>query len=227
VSAVFLFDSFQGEPQLVEIQQTAGDVNQNTKANIFRAAIAGAKATIELDGTHASVQCHVGVPSLYINAEASPDQAVQAEIDANRAQTQAAQAKAQQPEAQSSPQQPQQPQQPEQPIVPFDRFRIVRAEVKGGKRVVGDIKRTPTGKTSQDQHFVKTTITNVTGGWLKLTPTEPLTPGEYAVVEMMGKEGMNLYVWDFGVNPKAPANTNPYKPDAKTSPPAAAKPEDK
>src|SRR5579862_7182598 len=38
-SGVFLLDSFQGEPQLVEIQQTAGDVSRNTKANILRGAI--------------------------------------------------------------------------------------------------------------------------------------------------------------------------------------------
>src|ERR1039458_4115342 len=51
-SGVFLLDSFQGEPQIVEIQQTAGDVNRNTKANIFRGAInpvAGLKQVIELE----------------------------------------------------------------------------------------------------------------------------------------------------------------------------------
>jgi hypothetical protein len=102
-----------------------------------------------------------------------------------------------------------------QPIVPFDRFRIVRAKVKGGKRTVGDLKRAVTGKVSQEQSTVKTTIDRVSGGWLKLTPTEDLAPGEYAVVEMKGSEGMNLYVWDFGVNPNAPANANPWKPDVK------------
>jgi hypothetical protein len=208
-SGVFLLDSFQGEPQLNEIQQTAGDVNRNTKGNIFRGAvnpIASNKQTIELDGAHAAVQSHVGVPSLYINVEESngPDAVLSA--DASRAQ---------------SPQRPQQPQQPEQPIVPFDRFRIVRTDVKSGKRIVGDVKRQATGKVSQEQHVIKSTITRVNGGWLKVTPTEPLPPGEYAVVEIMGKEGMNLYVWDFGMNPKAPANANPWKPDVKEPPPPA------
>ena len=211
-SGVFLLDSFQGEPQLDEIQQSAGDVNRNTKGNIFRGAInpiASAKQTIELDGAHAAIQSHVGVPSLYINVEETPGQSDPASSrDSSRAQS------------------PQQPQQPEQPLVAFDRFRIVRTEVKGGRRIVGDVKRQVTGKISQEQHVVKATITRVAGGWFKVTPTEPLAPGEYAVVEMMGKEGMNLYVWDFGVNPKAPANANPWKPDTKeTSKPVGAKPE--
>src|SRR5581483_136650 len=186
---VFLLDTFQGEPQIVEVQQNVSDVNRDTKGNILRGAInpvAGVKASIELEGSHAAVQSHAAVPSLYMNVEESPDQPG-----------------------------PQQPQQPQQASVPFDRFRILRAEVKGNKRILGGIKRQVTGKISQEQHLVKTTITRLQGGWLKITPVEPLAPGEYAIVEMMGKEGMNLYVWDFGVNPKAPANPNPWKPDVK------------
>ena len=204
-SGVFLLDSFQGEPQLVEVQQTAGDVNRNSKGNVLRAAInpiTSIKQTIELEGAHASVQSHVGVPSLYISAEAAADPPQQAGIVPDRGESRPAS-------------QPQQPEQPVGPIVPFDRFRIIRADVKNGNRIVGDLKRSPTGKISQEQHFIKTTITNVSGGWLKVTPAEDMAPGEYALVEMMGKEGMNLYVWDFGVNPKAPANANPWKPDAK------------
>lgn len=187
---VFLLDTLQGEPQLVEVQQNVSDINRDTKGNILRGAInpvASMKASIELDGAHAAVQSHAAVPSLYMNVETGPDQAVA--------------------------------QQPQQASAESDQFRILRAQVKGNKRILGDIKRQLTGKLSQEQHLVKTTVTRLQGGWLKITPTEPLAPGEYAVVEMMGKEGMNLYVWDFGVNPKAPANANPWKPEAKSSVP--------
>lgn len=203
-SGVFLLDTFQSEPQLVELQQTQGDVNRNTKTNILKGAInpiAGTKMTIELDGPHAKTQAHVDVPAIYIKVDDSPD----------------APEKAVGPPADSSKpslQQPQQPQQPVGAVVPFNRFRIIHAEVKGNKRIVGDVKRQVTGKVSQQQKFVKTTITQVSGGWLKLTPTEALAPGEYAMVETEGEEGTNLYVWDFGVNPKAPDNANPWKPEA-------------
>lgn len=212
---VFLLDTFQGEPQVNELQQSAGDISRNTKANILRGAvnpIAGMKQTIELEGSHAKIQAHVDVPSLYLNVDDQdqPEQPQQPESDKHAQQRQG----------------PQQPQQPQQPMVSSDRFRIVKTEVKGNKRILGDVKRQVTGKISQDQKFVKSTITRLAGGWYKVTPTESLAPGEYALVEMVGSEGMNLDVWDFGVNPKAPANANPWKPEKKTAPAPTPKPND-
>jgi len=221
-SGVFLLDNFHGQPQLVELQQSEGNVDRDTKANILRGVIpmaGGARQSVEIEGEHAAVHAHVAVPSIYINVEdgsaAAPSgqtssaQLSQPNLDAPR------------PEQQGSAQQ--QPQQPEQPLVPFDRFHIVHTKVKSGKRIVGELKRAPNGKISQDQNFVKTTIDRVSGGWLKLTPTEDLAPGEYVLIETKGNEGVNLYVWDFNVNPAAPANANPWKPDAKPAEPEKPK----
>jgi hypothetical protein len=221
-SGVFLFDSFEGEPQLVELQQTVADVNRNTKGNILRGAInpiAGLKQTIELEGAHATIQSHVGVPSLYIKPETDPDHPDSSKTSAAKS----GRTKTAGSGAANAPEGPEQAEQPEQAVVPFDRFIIVRSEVKGNKRIVGAVKRSVTGKVAQEQHAVKTTIDRVNGGWLKITSTEPLAAGEYALIEIMGTEGMNLYVWDFGVNPKAAANANPWKPEKK----AAGAPEKK
>ena len=146
-----MLDTFQGQPQIVEIQQSAGDLNRNVKGNIFRTAIplAGMKATVELDGTHAPMQSHVQVPSLYIKVDDLPDAA-----SATTGRSTATHSS-----------EPQQPQQPEQAVVPFDRFRLVKATVKGNKRIVLDLKRGPDGKIAP-QHFIKTTINRVSGGWL-------------------------------------------------------------
>jgi hypothetical protein len=198
---IFLLDTYQNQPQLAELQQTGTDLDRNTKSNILRSAInplAGAKQTLELSGTHARIQSHTTVPSLYIN------------IDANQGAPATVQAAAGEPP----------------PLSSSDRFKIIRIEVKGGKRVAGAVKVAVTGKMKTDERYVAATVTTMTGGWVKLTPTEPLAVGEYAVAEMLGKEGMNLYVWDFGVNPSAPANASTWKPDLKEAQPKTGQPED-
>ena len=62
-------------------------------------------------------------------------------------------------------------------------------KVRNGKRIVGDLKRATTGKVSPEENSVKSTTDHVGTGWLKLTPTQDLAPGEYAVVEMKGDRG--------------------------------------
>ncbi|MFZ2083733.1 MAG: hypothetical protein WAU92_04510 [Candidatus Sulfotelmatobacter sp.] len=211
LSGMYLLDNFKGQPQLVEVQQNEGEVDRNTKGGILRGAlnpVASAKQTIELEGEHAAIYAHVAVPSIYIKSDDEPP--APAPPPGETASAQPSKPSLDAPRAE-----PQRPEQPEQAIVPFDRFRIVHLKVKNGKRIVGDLKRAATGKTSQEQNSVKTTIDRVAGGWLKLTPTEDLAPGEYAIVEMEGSEGMNLYLWPFGVNPDAPANPNPWTPDVK------------
>jgi hypothetical protein len=191
---VVLLDTFQSQPQLVELQQNSGELNKNMKGNILRATInpiAAARQTIELSGLHAQVQAHATVPAIYVNVEQ------QDQLD-----------KATQVAEKTKPQE-----------LPWDRFRIIRMQAKQDKRIVGDIKIAIYGKVSQEQKLVPSTATKLTGGWVKVTPSSDLAPGEYAVVELLGKEGMNLYVWDFGVNPSAEANARAWKPDASANPP--------
>jgi len=153
--------------------------------------IASGKQSIEIEGEHAAVYAHVAVPSIYINIDDDSSSGASGKSPNPTADNSA------------SSQRPQQPQQPEQAIVPFDRFHIVRVKIKSGKRIVGDIKRTPAGKMSQEQNSVKTTIDSVGTGWFKLPHRRPRT-GEYAIIETKGSEGMNLFVWPFAVIPTPP-----------------------
>lgn len=206
LSGMFLLDNFKGQPQLVEVQQGEGVLDRNGKGNILRGVVASGKETIELDGSHAAVYSHVGVPSIYIKMDDDSDQAPPPGETASD--------KPSLPSLDAPRAEPQQPQQPEQAAA-AERFRIVRLKVRNGKRIVGDMKRASTGKVSQEEDSVKSTTDHVGTGWLKLTPTQDLTQGEYAVVEMKGEAGMNLFIWPFSVNPNGPANTNPWTPDVK------------
>ena len=185
---VILLDTFQTQPQLVELQQSSGELNKNMKGNILRATInpiASARQTIELPGLHARIQAHVTVPAIYVNLE-QQDQLDKATQIAEKSKVEQ---------------------------LAWDRFKIVRLKSNKDKRIVGDVKIAIYGKVSQEQKLVPTTATRLTGGWVKITPSNDLEPGEYAVIELLGKDGMNLYVWDFGVNPAAGANTTAWRPD--------------
>ncbi len=93
-----------------------------------------------------------------------------------------------------------------------DRFRIVRAELKNGMRVLGSLKISASGKMSERSVVVPAKVESLgIGEWIKVTPAGDLASGEYAVVEMLGTDEMNLYVWDFGVNPAAPPNPNSWQ----------------
>ncbi len=195
---VFLLDAYSGQPQLVELDQNGGEINRNTKGNIFRAAInplASAKQSIELKGVHAKVQAHLVQPIIYANL-----------------------GDAVQDESQGAP--------PQNELRPEDKYRILKLDTKKSSRVVGNIKIALTGHVSQKQTVIPTLVEQMQDGpWYKIVPASPLPAGEYALVEMLPDEQINLYVWDFGVNPAAPENPGAWKPAPVSSePPKAEQP---
>ena len=177
---VFLLDDFRGQPQLVELVQSGGEVKKDMGKNVLRAAInplASMKQSVELPGTRARAQSHQTRPEIFVDVEADTDSS-------------------------SGP-----------PPDTAHRFRLVRLQRKKGSRVVGNLKiTTMTGKVSQQENFIETIAEPFSGDWVKVTPTKNLEPGEYALAEMLGDKQMNLYVWDFGVDPSAPANPGAWKP---------------
>jgi hypothetical protein len=105
---------------------------------------------------------------------------------------------------------------PQNDVALPDRFRIVRAEGKKGVRVIGNLSVAISGKTTEKGNFIPTTVEKLgVGEWAKVSPAKDLPPGEYAIVEMLGPQEINLYVWDFGVNPGAPANPSAWQPPDK------------
>lgn len=96
-----------------------------------------------------------------------------------------------------------------------DRFRILRLEPKKDSRVLGRVKVSVLGEQNQSLQFVPARVESFSEGWLKVTPLGTLDSGEYALVEMLGQNEFNSYVWDFGVDANAPANSTSGKTDTR------------
>lgn len=199
---VFLLDNFHNEPQLIELEQAGGEVNKHMGRNILRAAVnplaLSSKQTVEIKGLHAKTEAHLDQPSIYVGVD-SEDQKPNQPQDAASALNQASASHGGTGVAQQN-----------NPNA--ERYGIVRMEKTKDGRVIGNLNIAIYGKVSQKENWVKTTSTPIGPNWLKITPAEPLAAGEYALVEILNKSEINLYVWDFGVDPNAPANANAWTP---------------
>jgi hypothetical protein len=87
-----------------------------------------------------------------------------------------------------------------------DHLRIVRCRQKNGGRVVSSVDIAIYGKVKQKADYLEVKVEPISEFWVKITPITQLSAGEYALVEFDEKGRMNQFVWDFGVNPAAPAN---------------------
>jgi hypothetical protein len=198
--SVLVLDTFRGTPELVPMSQSSGDLNRNTGHNVLRSAInplSSAHQIVQLKGEKSPVQLHVETPVLYLrigDAAVIPTGGTPLTVDTHGASN-----VRDTPSGGSLD----------------SRFVIVRADVRTGARVIASFKINLLG-VHQQEDVVEANAEVLPGGhWMKLTPKESLSFGEYALMEVISEKEVNLGVWDFGIHPVAPENADAIKPEPK------------
>ena len=87
------------------------------------------------------------------------------------------------------------------------RFRLLRAQIKGGQRLIDSISIRVTGEEKHTTADIEIQTWTPATGVFRYTVDHRLEPGEYAFVEMTA-DGINGFVWDFAIEPagKKPSN---------------------
>jgi hypothetical protein len=85
------------------------------------------------------------------------------------------------------------------PGVSGPEVELIRATVKGNKRLLESVRSMFGEKVGQERNTVSIQQWEIARTVYRFTLSEPLTPGEYALAEML-PDGMNLFVWDFGID---------------------------
>jgi len=195
---VFVLDTYQGTPELVELVPT--DLSMNTKSRRGIAVLnplATQRAQLELEGAHAKVHLHVNDPAIYLSlgVDEEKEPVLTHPITVNTDGAKAVNGgKHGAHSAQSG-------------------FVIVRVDERQAVRIVGAVHVGPTGTVTQDENTIPTKVTLMPGKrWLKITPEQTLTIGEYALVEIISPSDISESVWDFRVDPQLPDNPGSIGP---------------
>jgi hypothetical protein len=195
---VFALDTFEGTPELVELMPSELNMNAKTKHGLSTLnPLAGAKASLELEGAHAKVHLHVNDPAIYLSLNV-PDTAEPVLSHPMTVSTAGAKEVASRKHGAHSA---------------TSGFAIVRVDERRAVRIVGAIHMSPTGTVTQDEDVIPAKVEVLPGKrWLRIQPQKMLLIGEYALVEILSASDMNQSVWDFRVDPQLGDNAGSIGP---------------
>src|SRR6185503_2243374 len=195
---VFVLDTYQGTPELVELKPSDLNLNQRSRKGLATLnPLAGENASIELQGAHAKAHLHVNDPAIYVSLEGRDD-VEQVVSHAMTVKTAGAQEVAHRVHGAHSPQ---------------SGFAIVKVDERREVRIIGGIHVSPRGNVTQSEDVIPTKVEVVPGKhWLKLTPEVTLNVGEYALVEIISPSDISQSVWDFRVDPRMGDNPGSLGP---------------
>jgi len=199
---VFVLDTFQGTPELVEL--ISKDLSLNTKNRKGIAVLnplATQRSNLELEGANARVHLHVNDPAIYLSlgVETGNEPVLSHPLTVDTGSAKAVNGSKHGAHSTQSG------------------FVIVRVDERQAVRIVGAIHVGPTGTVTQDEDTIPTKVEILPGKhWLKIVPTQTLTIGEYALVEILSPSDISESVWDFRVDPRLGDNPGSIGPILKT-----------
>jgi hypothetical protein len=91
---------------------------------------------------------------------------------------------------------------------------LIRAQVKGDTRLLESINTDIVGENEENRKTVALLKWDVAAGVYRYTIAAPMEPGEYALTINL-PDGLNFYVWDFGVDAAPAGVTTHATPPAK------------
>lgn len=187
---IWALDRFEGKWQLVHLKYVSTDVNNHTGSNLLKGTampfVFKQKKTVEIHGAAASVRLHDTQPSIYFRGLNAGDE--DASSDAADAMTRSV-------------------------------YTLIKLRSQSDKRLLSTIEFAQvTGKAARSEGRIETMIERIQGTqWYKITPSKALEPGEYGLLPL--PKGQNMFsaiVFDFAIDPSAPANKDVVMADVDT-----------
>jgi hypothetical protein len=195
-SGVWVLDTYDGRPELAHMTQANGDLNRAYQHSVLAYEVGskrGSRELIRIEGYSAPVELHVNQPVFYVSLD-PPKNAAEVEPLSRplTVETHGAGSLPDDKNAHSSPD-----------------SRYVILALEGGKNLrkasAQDVDAIVGG--GLPVNATETTKEILPGGhWMKVTPKGTLLIGQYALVEVLSPRDVNLDVWAFGVDPRAPEN---------------------
>jgi len=194
--SVLVLDTFEGTPELVPVPQEGSDLNKETahavRAMTLNPAAAPHRIT-DIPGFRSDIQLHVASPVFYVRVG---DDLVATgsgiTVDTHGAG------------GRSTP----------TGGAAGSGYVIERVDSRQDSRVVDSFRIAQLNSGKRQPDVIEMREEELPGGhWLKLTPTQPLEFGEYALVEVVSDHEVNLDVWDFGVHSAAKENVEAIRPE--------------
>ena len=199
--SVLALDTFRGTP----MPQSASDLNKETAHAVQKGAINPASSPhriADIPRERSDIQLHVPDPVFYVRINGGRDEEAVTSGGTFTVDTHGASGRAT-PSGGD----------------PSNGYVIEHVDVRTDARIVDSLRIAwlGTGRPQRDIVEMKSEI--LPGGhWMKLTPLQPLDFGEYALIEVLGPNAVNLDVWDFGVHSDAPDNVEAIRPELKRAP---------